>query len=117
MMTGDVEDKAKALARLIADGKGKAVVLLDVSGISSATDYFVIATTTGAAHCQALRRQAEIYAQQAGLHPACVRRKTPDGSDWNLIDFGSITVHLMSEDARAFYDIETLWHNGRKIDF
>lgn len=113
----DIEDKAKSLARLIADGKGKSVVLLDVSGISSATDYFIIATTMSTAHCQALRRQAEAYVQQAGLHTHDVRRKTPDGSDWNLVDLGNITVHLMSEDARSFYDLETLWHKGRKIDF
>ena len=39
----------------------------------------------------------------------------PDGDEWNLIDLGNIVVHLMSSQARAYYDLEKLWHNGKII--
>lgn len=117
MTNEQIEEKAKALARLIADGKGGSVVLLDISGLCSTTNYFIIATTTSLTHCQGLRHQAEAYAKEAGFALHEVTRKTPDGNDWNLVDLGSIVVHLMSQDARSFYDLETLWHKGRNIDF
>ena len=44
-------------------------------------------------------------------------RKSPDGDDWNLIDIGSVVVHLMSDAARNFYDLEKLWHAGKVLDF
>ncbi len=42
-------------------------------------------------------------------------RKAPDGDDWNLIDIGSVVVHLMSAPAREFYDLEKLWHAGKVL--
>lgn len=117
MAAAEAEEKAKALARVIKDGKGEDVVLLDISSLNSTTDYFIIATAASAVQSQGLRRQAEEYAKGAGLQLHDVRRKTPDGSEWNLVDLGNIVLHLMSHDARAFYDLETLWHKGQRVDF
>lgn len=117
MIDSNIEGKAKALAKVIQDGKGADVVLLDISALNSTADCFIIATTASHVHCQGLRRQAEEYAHEAGLSLHEVKRRTPDGDEWSLVDLGSIIVHLMSKDARAFYDLETLWQAGRKVDF
>ena len=112
-----MEEKAKEIAKLMEDGKGNNVTLLDISGLNSWTDYFVIVTVTSSAHWQGLYKQIKDYIKDNDLEIHLTNRKSPDGDDWNLIDLGSIVVHLMSETARSFYDLEKLWHAGKVIDF
>ncbi len=112
-----MEEKAIEIARLMEDGKGNDVTLLDISGLNSWTDYFVIVTVNSSAHWQGLYKQIKEYIKENDLEIHVTNRKSPDGDDWNLIDLGAIVVHLMSESARTFYDLEKLWHAGKTIDF
>ena len=112
-----MEEKAREIAKLMEDGKGNDVTLLDISGLNSWTDYFVIVTVTSSAHWQGLYKQIKEYIKDNDLEIHVTNRKSPDGDDWNLIDLGTIVVHLMSESARTFYDLEKLWHAGKTIDF
>ena len=112
-----MEEKAIEIARLMEDGKGNNVTLLDISGLNSWTDYFVIVTVNSSAHWQGLYKQIKEYIKENDLEIHVTNRKSPDGDDWNLIDLGAIVVHLMSESARTFYDLEKLWHAGKTIDF
>ena len=112
-----MEEKAIEIARLMEDGKGNDVTLLDISGLNSWTDYFVIVTVNSSAHWQGLYKQIKEYIKENDLEIHVTNRKSPDGDDWNLIDLGAIVVHLMSESARSFYDLEKLWHAGKNIDF
>ena len=110
------EEKAREIAKLMEDGKGKDVTLLDISGLNSWTDYFVIVTVNSSAHWQGLYKQVKEYIKENDLEIHLTNKKSPDGDDWNLIDLGAIVIHLMSEQARQFYDLEKLWHNGKIID-
>ena len=112
-----MEEKAREIAKLMEDGKGNDVTLLDISGLNSWRDYFVIVTVTSSAHWQGLYKQIKEYIKDNDLEIHVTNRKSPDGDDWNLIDLGAIVVHLMSESARSFYDLEKLWHAGKTIDF
>ena len=112
-----MEEKAREIAQLMEDGKGNDVTLLDISGLNSWTDYFVIVTVNSSAHWQGLYKQIKEYIKKNDLEIHVTNRKSPDGDDWNLIDLGAIVVHLMSESARTFYDLEKLWHAGKTIDF
>lgn len=112
-----IEQKAAEIARLIEDGKGKNIVVINVSELNSWTDYFVIATITSSSQCQGLCRQVKEYSKDNDLEIHLTHRKSPDGDDWNLIDLGSVVVHLMSENARGFYELERLWHAGTQVDF
>ena len=110
------EEKAREIAKLMEDGKGKDVTLLDISGLNSWTDYFVIVTVNSSAHWQGLYKQVKEYIKENDLEIHLTNKKSADGDDWNLIDLGAIVIHLMSEQARQFYDLEKLWHNGKIID-
>ena len=112
-----LKEKALEIAEIVKDLKGGDVAVIDVSKLNSWTDYFVIVTVTSSAHWQGLYKQIKEYIKDNDLEIHVTNRKSPDGDDWNLIDLGAIVVHLMSESARNFYDLEKLWHAGKTIDF
>ena len=109
------EQKAMEIARLMEDGKGLDVKVIDVSELNSWTDFFVIVTVTSSAHWQGLARDIKEYIGKNDMEVHKTVRKDPHGDDWNLIDLGPVVVHLMSKDAREFYDLEKLWHGGKVL--
>ncbi|MDR2898038.1 MAG: ribosome silencing factor [Spirochaetaceae bacterium] len=108
----EMRTKALELGQLLQEHKGEKVAVLDISRLNSWTDYFVIATVNSSTHAKGLYKHVKDYAKEHDMHIRLTKRKTPDGEDWNLIDFGSIVVHLMTEEARDFYELEKLWHEG-----
>ena len=114
--TKTTEQKAIEIAKLLIDGKGRDVTLIDVSGLNSWTDYFVISTVTSSTQTQGLFKQVKDYIKENDLEIHLTKRKSPDGDDWNLIDLGPIVAHLMTEQAREFYNLEKLWFKGKVID-
>lgn len=110
-----LREQALAIAQVLEDGKGEAVTVIDVTGLTSWTDYFVIATIHSAAHWQGLAKQVLDYAKAHDLQVHQTHNKLPDGDEWNLLDLGAVVVHLMSADARSFYELEKLWHSGKVL--
>lgn len=109
------KEKALEIAQLMEDGKGKDVVVLDVSQLNSWTDFFVIVTVNSFVYWKGLYKIVKDYVKENDMQIHITNKKTPDGDDWNLIDIGTVVVHLMSEDARNFYDLEKLWFKGEKL--
>lgn len=114
-MEKTVKEMALEIAKLMEDGKGTDVCVLDVSELNSWTDYFVIATVSSDPHWQGLYKEIKDYIKDTDLEIHKIHNKTSQGNDWNLIDLGPIVVHLMSQEARDFYELEKLWHAGKKI--
>lgn len=109
------KEKALEIADILTDYKGADTVVLDVSELSSWTDFFVITTVNSSAHWKGLYRQVKDYAKENDLALRIPDKKLPSGDDWNLIDMGTVVVHLMTAEARSFYDLEKLWHGGKKL--
>ncbi len=109
------EEKALEIAQLMEDGKGLDVSVLDISELNSWTDFFVIVTVTSGPHWQGLYKSVKDYAAQNDMEIHQVYHKTSQGDEWNLVDLGTVVVHLMTKEAREFYDLEKLWHAGRKL--
>ncbi|MCI5523558.1 MAG: ribosome silencing factor [Treponema sp.] len=109
------KEKALEIAKLMEDGKGLDVVVLDVSKLNSWTDYFVIVTVTSGPHWQGLYKAVKDYAKENDMEIHKTHNKTSQGDDWNLIDLGTVVIDLMSEDARNFYELEKLWHEGERL--
>lgn len=108
-------DAAVAIGRLLREGKASDVVVLDITGKNSFADFFVIATVASATQSQGLQKQVLGALKDLGLEVRPARRKLPDGDDWVLIDLGDVIVHLMSETARSFYDLEKLWFGAPNL--
>ncbi|MDR1908970.1 MAG: ribosome silencing factor [Spirochaetaceae bacterium] len=100
---------ARALGELLAEHRGQDVAVLDLREINGWTDFFVIATASSSAHMQGLLKFIRDFARETGAEILHGRRKSGIDEDWNLVDFGSVVVHLMSARARAFYELERLW--------
>lgn len=102
-------DLVKKLASLIADHKGQHVVVLDLRELHTWTDFFIISTVSSSTHQQGLQRHIKEFAQSEQIEILRRQRKAPADDEWNLIDMGFIVVHLMTEKARSFYELERLW--------
>jgi ribosome-associated protein len=91
------------------------VVLLDLAGLGAFTDYFVVCTGLSSRQLEAICDEIVERAERSGIR--CLHREGKGGSDWMLLDFGSLIVHVFTERARHFYDLERLWRAARRIDF
>ena len=110
-------EKAVEIARLVRDGKGQDTVVLDISGLNSWTDFFVITTVSSSTLAGGIYKAVKDYVKENDMEIHLTHHKTSDGSEWQLIDIGTVVVHLMSDEARNFYELENLWHAGKNIEF
>lgn len=91
----------------LEDMKAQNITLLDVRGRTSVTDWMVIANGTSNRHVSAVAANVEEKAKHAGLKPSGSEGRST--SDWVLIDLIDVVVHVMTDQARHFYDLERLW--------
>ncbi|MCX7025651.1 MAG: ribosome silencing factor [Spirochaetes bacterium] len=106
---------AASVARILATHNGQETVLLDLSGMTSWTDFFVVTTATSSTHLRGLLRNVLDETKPLGLDPFR-KPQLSDDDEWCLVDFGWIVVHIMSEGARAFYELERLWFQAERLD-
>lgn len=107
--------KLALLCRDLAENrKAENVVVLDVTKVSSITDYFVIATGTSEPHLRAIVDEiTEILADDHDLKP-----KAHDGSlqtSWIVLDYFDVIVHVMRADVRDHYKLEDLWGDAPQV--
>ena len=95
----------------LSDRKAVEVVVLDLRGLSEATDYFVIASGTSDAHVRGMADH--LLSLPATARPHHVEGLTQ--GRWVLLDYVDFVVHIFSEQARRFYDLERLWKSARKM--
>ena len=94
--------------------KGIDIKLLRIDKVSSLADYFIICTGTVNTHVKTLCDYAEYTMEQLG--EPMLGREGPRGNSWELLDFGSVVVHVFTEEARKFYDLERLWADAEVVD-
>ncbi len=104
-----------AICARVADAtKAEDLVVLDVRGLSSFTDYFVIMSGRSTRHVQGLAEAIE-----GELRSKRVSSKHSEGlrdGIWVLLDFTDVVVHIFYKDKRSFYDLEGLWHDAPMVE-
>lgn len=95
------------------DKKGEDIVLLDLKGIATFTDYFVICTGTSDRMLDALANGTMDDMRKKYKRKAKKQGNSRDG--WVIVDYGDVVVHLFSPDQRDFYSIEELWEDGKVL--
>lgn len=94
--------------------KGMDIKLLRIDDVSSLADYFLICTGTSNTHVKTLCDYAEYTLEQLG--EPMLGREGHRGSAWELLDYGTIVVHVFTEEARKFYDLERLWADAEVVE-
>ena len=107
--------KLALLCRELAENKkAEEIVILDVREISSVTDYFVIASGTSEPHLRAIVEEiTDKLREQHQLRPRAV-----DGTfqaAWVVLDYFDVIIHVMRQDVRERYDLETLWGDAPRV--
>ena len=114
-MTPDSQQIALAAARAASDKKATDIRILDLRKISSFGDYFVICTGTSEPHLKAISSEVrERLREDLGLTAHA------DGfpvSQWVVLDYSGVLVHIFLPDKRSFYDLESLWKDAPSVHF
>ena len=105
---------ALTVTKALDEKKGMDIKLLKIDKVSSLADYFLICTGTSNTHVKTLCDYAEYSMDQLG--EPMLSREGHRGNTWELLDFGSIVVHVFTEEARGFYDLERLWADAENVD-
>lgn len=110
--SASVPPEVQLIVDALDDKRAKDIVVLDLTEVSTSLDFFVIATGESSLQLRALEDGVRDRLKQGGFRP----RGVEGPSDrWVLIDYGGVVAHLMSPEARDFYDIEGLWADARRV--
>lgn len=108
-------EMAKAVVKAAAENRGQDIVVLDLTGQTALFDFFVIAS--GSSRRQLTAMSSEIdRILKTEFNERRLSVAGYDESRWIVLDYGSIVVHLFDEETREFYDLESLWADGKPVD-
>jgi ribosome-associated protein len=96
------------------DKKAFDIVLLDISKVASFASYFLMCSGDSSRQIQAIADEVEKKLKENGVRPNHVEGYRH--AEWILMDYVDIVVHVFSKSARAYYDLERLWRDGKRLD-
>ena len=105
---------AYSVTKALDEKKGMNIKLLKIDRVSSLADYFLICTGTSNTHVRTLCDYAEYTLEELG--EPMLGREGHRGNSWELLDYGTIVVHVFTEEAREFYALERIWADAEQID-
>ena len=94
--------------------KASDLVALDISGIASFANFFLICTGDSSRQMQAIADEVEQRLKTKGIRPSHVEGY--QNAEWILMDYIDLVVHIFSKNARVYYDLERLWRDGKRLD-
>lgn len=110
-----IQQQLRAIVDAARERRAEDVTVLDLTDVSSTLEYFVICTATAGLQLNAVQENIREKAQATGLPRPSVEGPS---ERWLLLAFGGgIVVHIMTKDAREYYDLEGLWSDASVLDF
>lgn len=111
--TCEQEDIVVLAARAASEKKAAEIVALDLKGIASFTDHFLICSGSNPRQVQAIADSVEQALKQHGRRPMHIEGYS--AAEWILLDYGDLVVHVFNGTARRFYDLERLWRDAKRV--
>ncbi len=106
-------DLLREAARILDDTKGEEIVALDLQGLSTVCDYFLIASGGSEQHVRALGEAVEEGLGEKGVR--VWHREGATGRRWLLLDYVDVVVHVFHRETRDFYRLENLWADAKRV--
>lgn len=113
--TSDALPVVERAAELALERKARDVLSLDLRGISSATDYFLLATGASDVQVRAIAEHVIEGLKAEGIPPHQIEGMT--AGRWVLIDYVDVVVHVFHPEPRAFYQLEELWGDAERVEY
>ncbi len=105
---------AMEAGRLLQDRHCEDIVLLDVSNLSQVCDYVLLATGTSDRQMKSVAAEIAALGRESDHQP--FRKNIDTGATWIIVDFVSVVMHLFEPQRRAYYDLEDLWSDAKRVD-
>jgi ribosome-associated protein len=110
----DFDERIRLALHAAGEKKALNLTVLDLRGIASFTDFFIIATGANKRQMQAISDEVVEQLKKQGTPAA--RVEGYQTAEWILVDYGDFIVHVFDEKARRFYDLEYLWREAKRLD-
>ena len=105
---------AETAVKTLDAKQAKDIKLLHTTDLTVLADYFIICTATSSTHVKTLTDEVDKALSELGEPP--LRREGYRGGGWILLDFGCVIVHVFTDEARKFYNLERLWSDAEVVD-
>jgi len=110
----EFDDRIRLALHAAAEKKAIDLTVLDLRGVATFTDFFIIATGANKRQMQAITDEVVEQLKKSGTSAA--RVEGYQTAEWILVDYGDVIVHVLDEKARRFYDLEWLWREAKRLD-
>lgn len=114
-MKDDPIETLNAIAQIIYDKKGRNILAIDVRGLSSLTDYLLIAEGNVDRHVSSIAKTI-VDEMEGEKGPHLIHSEGLRSGDWVVLDYGDVTVHLFMPNLRERYALEKLWEESKIVD-
>lgn len=102
-------------ARVLEDTRGQDTLVLDLTGVTSIVDFFIVTSGSSSRQMKAMAEEVHKTLKHEGSKR--IGFEGEDSSQWVLQDYGDIVIHLFTPDARKLYDLEHLWAEAPRVDW
>lgn len=108
------EEKIREMVRALDAKRAEDIRVLKITEKSSLGDYFVIASGNSSTHTRTLADEVDFRLGQQGVEPA--HKEGMNGSNWYILDYSDVIVHVFYQEMRSFYRLEQLWGDAEDVD-
>lgn len=108
------KEMAVLALKALDEKKAMDVKVIDIHEVSVLADYFIIASGSNSNQVQAMVDNVEEQLSKAGYEPKQI--EGTKSSNWILMDYGDLIIHVFDEENRLFYDLERIWRDGKILE-
>ena len=107
------EKMLEIAANALNEKKALDLAAIKVSDLTVITEYFLMTSATSSTRVRALSEEVEDKLSKEGVEPLRIEGR---GTNWVLLDYGAIIVHVFTKDAREFYNLDRIWDDGEHVE-